>query len=68
MNWTGKIIGGVLGLAALGPFGAVLGAVIGHQFDSGTAGRAFLRGGLRGALGGADPAHRRQGFCAKAAA
>jgi DnaJ like chaperone protein len=56
MNWTGKIIGGVLGLAALGPFGAVLGAVIGHQFDSGTAGRAFLRGGLRGALGGADPA------------
>jgi DnaJ like chaperone protein len=56
MNWTGKIIGGVLGLAALGPFGAVLGAVIGHQFDSGTAGRAFLGGGLRGALGGADPA------------
>lgn len=56
MNWAGKIIGGVLGLATLGPFGAVLGAVIGHQFDSGSAGRAFLGGGLGGTLGGADPA------------
>jgi DnaJ like chaperone protein len=55
MNWTGKIVGGVLGMVALGPFGAVLGAVIGHQFDSGTA-QGLLGGGLGGALGGADPA------------
>jgi DnaJ like chaperone protein len=53
MNWAGKIIGGVLGLAAMGPLGAVLGAFIGHQFDAG--------GGLNGMLGGgfagrADPA------------
>ena len=36
MNWAGKVIGGVLGLAALGPWGAVLGAFIGHQFDTST--------------------------------
>jgi len=49
MNWAGKVIGGVLGLAALGPWGAVLGAFIGHQFDSG-AGFGNLLGD------GADPA------------
>src|ERR1700689_4418876 len=49
MYWGGKIIGGVLGLAAMGPWGAVLGAVIGHQFD---AGASF--GSLLGS-GGADP-------------
>jgi DnaJ like chaperone protein len=49
MNWAGKAIGGVLGLATLGPWGAVLGALIGHQFDSG-AGVGSLLGG------GADPA------------
>jgi DnaJ like chaperone protein len=52
MNWAGKIIGGVLGLAAMGPFGAVLGAVIGHQFDSG-AGFGALTGRP---FAGADPA------------
>jgi DnaJ like chaperone protein len=36
MNWAGKIIGGVLGLAAMGPPGAVLGAFIGHLFDAGS--------------------------------
>jgi DnaJ like chaperone protein len=40
MGWNGKIIGGVLGLMALGPFGAVVGALLGHQFDSATAGGA----------------------------
>ncbi|MGA8706852.1 MAG: co-chaperone DjlA [Steroidobacteraceae bacterium] len=35
MNWAGKVIGGVLGLATLGPWGAVLGALVGHQFDTG---------------------------------
>jgi len=48
MNWAGKVIGGVLGLATLGPWGAVLGALIGHQFDAGA--------GLGNLLGGADPA------------
>jgi DnaJ like chaperone protein len=49
MNWVGKAIGGVLGLATMGPWGAVLGALIGHQFDAG-AGAGSLLGG------GADPA------------
>ena len=49
MSWAGKLIGGVIGLAAMGPLGALLGALIGHQFDSG--------GGVGTLLGGgADPA------------
>jgi DnaJ like chaperone protein len=47
MNWGGKIIGGTLGLLALGPIGAALGIFIGHQFDSGQ-----IRGNL---LGGTPP-------------
>jgi DnaJ like chaperone protein len=35
MTWSGKIIGGTVGLLALGPWGAALGALIGHQFDAG---------------------------------
>ena len=35
MGWRGKIIGGLLGLAAGGPIGAVLGAVLGHGVDRG---------------------------------
>jgi DnaJ like chaperone protein len=38
-QWTGKLIGGLVGLFTLGPFGAVLGAVLGHQYDQGTAGQ-----------------------------
>jgi DnaJ like chaperone protein len=53
MNWAGKIIGGVLGLAAMGPFGAALGAFIGHQFDSGAGLGALLGGGAF--AGRADP-------------
>jgi len=49
MNWAGKVIGGILGLATLGPWGAVLGALIGHQFDAGAGVGALLGGG-------ADPA------------
>ena len=49
MNWAGKVIGGALGLLTLGPLGAVLGALLGHQFDAGTA-----LGSLLGV--GADPA------------
>ncbi len=32
MSWTGKIIGGAIGLMG-GPMGALVGAAIGHQFD-----------------------------------
>jgi DnaJ like chaperone protein len=32
MSWTGKIIGGAIGLMG-GPVGALVGATIGHQFD-----------------------------------
>jgi DnaJ like chaperone protein len=49
MNWGGKIIGATLGALALGPFGAALGAFIGHQFDTGAA-----RGTIFG-FGGAGP-------------
>jgi DnaJ like chaperone protein len=41
MGWGGKILGGTLGALALGPFGAALGAFIGHQFDSGVGGTVF---------------------------
>jgi DnaJ like chaperone protein len=37
MGWNGKIIGGALGLMALGPWGAALGVVLGHQFDNAAA-------------------------------
>jgi DnaJ like chaperone protein len=33
MRWTGKLIGGLLGLLTLGPVGAALGLLFGHQFD-----------------------------------
>ena len=45
MNWGGKIIGGTLGLLALGPIGAALGAFIGHQFDTGQISGAMFTGG-----------------------
>jgi len=45
MNWAGKIIGGTLGMLALGPIGAALGAFIGHQFDSGQISVATFTGG-----------------------
>jgi DnaJ like chaperone protein len=33
VKWTGKVVGGVLGLLTLGPFGAAMGVLLGHQFD-----------------------------------
>jgi DnaJ like chaperone protein len=41
MSYWGKIIGGVAGLAVGGPFGAVVGAALGHAADTG----ALPRGG-----------------------
>jgi DnaJ like chaperone protein len=35
VSWNGKIIGALIGLASgLGPVGALVGAVVGHQFDT----------------------------------
>ena len=33
MKWIGKVTGGVLGALVMGPLGAALGVVLGHQFD-----------------------------------
>ena len=33
MKWMGKVTGGLLGALAMGPIGAVLGVLLGHQFD-----------------------------------
>ena len=35
---TGKIVGGLIGVLAGGPFGAILGVFVGHQFDKGLGG------------------------------
>ena len=32
-QWTGKLVGGVVGMLALGPLGAAVGLLLGHQFD-----------------------------------
>jgi DnaJ like chaperone protein len=32
-RWTGKVVGGLLGFMTLGPVGAALGLLFGHQFD-----------------------------------
>ena len=50
MRWRGILIGGALGFAAAGPFGAVLGALIGGALDDGP--RSDRRGRLPG--GGAE--------------
>ena len=33
MKWIGKVAGGVLGAVVMGPIGAALGVLLGHQFD-----------------------------------
>jgi len=33
LKWTGKVVGGLLGLITLGPIGAAVGVALGHQFD-----------------------------------
>jgi DnaJ like chaperone protein len=33
MKWIGKLTGGLLGAVVLGPIGAALGVLLGHQFD-----------------------------------
>lgn len=49
MNWTGKLIGGALGLLVFGPVGAAVGVLLGHQYDQ-TAGASDAQpGGERAA-------------------
>jgi len=33
LQWTGKLVGGLIGMVTLGPPGALLGVLVGHQFD-----------------------------------
>jgi DnaJ like chaperone protein len=33
MKFTGKVVGGAIGMLTLGPIGAALGVLLGHQFD-----------------------------------
>jgi DnaJ like chaperone protein len=49
MKWMGKVTGGLLGAIALGPIGAALGVLLGHQFDadSGAAPQALPEQDLR---------------------
>lgn len=35
MGWWGKLVGGALGFALVGPIGALLGAALGHSLDKG---------------------------------
>ncbi len=34
MSWTGKLLGGGVGFALAGPIGAIIGGIIGNQFDN----------------------------------
>jgi DnaJ like chaperone protein len=38
MSWWGKLVGGALGFALVGPIGALLGAALGHSLDKGING------------------------------
>jgi DnaJ like chaperone protein len=44
MSYWGKLVGGVAGFAVGGPFGAVMGAALGHAADSGAVPRMARRG------------------------
>ena len=43
-QWTGKVVGGLIGMLALGPFGAAVGVLLGHQFDANSPEDEALRG------------------------
>ena len=53
MGYWGKIIGGVAGFAVGGPFGAVVGAALGHAADSGAIGQGV--NGLKSSRGAFSP-------------
>lgn len=52
MAWIGKVAGGLLGYATARLVGAVVGVILGHQFDRGMAGTATP--GSRPAVGAAE--------------
>lgn len=47
MQWFGKAIGAALGMAVAGPWGSLVGAMLGHQFDQGLGGKPLLGVGHR---------------------
>jgi DnaJ like chaperone protein len=47
MQWFGKALGGIIGLAAAGPIGSVIGILLGHQMDQ--SGLRLRRAELGGA-------------------
>lgn len=49
MNWTGKVVGGAIGLLAFGPFGAAIGVLLGHQYDEHEARKLSGAPGVDGA-------------------
>lgn len=55
MGYWGKIIGGMAGFAMGGPFGAMIGAAIGHAADTGTMPQMRMGFGGTSFGGGADP-------------
>ena len=54
MQWIGKAVGGLIGLMAGGPVGAVIGVILGHGFDA-NSGPGILRGPGVGSAAGATP-------------
>ena len=69
MKFTGKIVGGAIGMLALGPLGAALGVLLGHQFDEPYPDEPRLRGGADAAAIGEQffrTAFRAMGHVAKA--
>jgi DnaJ like chaperone protein len=59
MQWTGKLVGGLVGLLAMGPVGAALGVLLGHQYDRTPTGPDLEP------FSGADPAEiAERFFCA----
>ena len=59
MSYWGKLLGGVAGFALGGPFGAVVGAALGHAADSGGLPRIELRRRVRQRAVQPGPARRR---------
>src|SRR5687767_15049999 len=57
MRWTGKVVGGVIGLFAGGPVGAAIGALVGHQFDNAVDEGDRLKGPGPGGGGGYGPGY-----------
>ncbi len=51
MQWIGKTVGGLIGLAAGGPIGAAIGVFIGHQFDANATPSIARRPGVGSASG-----------------